>query len=176
MRRSVLSITLVLFVVVLLPAGDLGAQATSGSIRGVVTDPTGAPMPGVTVLAQSDALVAGQKSAITGGNGTYRFPSLPVGAYVIEAHMPGFQSVQRDDIRISLGVDIELNLQLGDVTISEEIVVVADTVQVSTVDNSVSFNVDEDFIERQPLRRDPNHHDELCAGNSRRPGLRCAVR
>lgn len=155
MRRSVFSLVMVLCAVLLTPTGEVAAQATSGNIRGVVTDPTGAPMPGVTVVATSDALVSGQKSSVTGGNGNYRFPSLPVGAYVIEAHMPGFQSIQRDDIRISLGTDIELNLQLGDVTISQEIVVVADTVQVSTVDNSVSFNVGEDFIERQPLRRDP---------------------
>jgi len=155
MKRVILAAVVLTLAVI--PAIELAAQTTtSGSIRGVVTDPTGAPMPGVTLVATSDALVSGQRSAVTSGNGTYRFPSLPVGDYVVEAHMPGFQSVQRESIRISLGQEIEINLQLGDVTISEEIVVVADAVQVSTVDNSVSFNVNEDFIERQPLRRDPN--------------------
>ena len=45
MRRSVFSLIVVLCAVVLAPTGEVGAQATSGSIRGGGTDPTGAPNP-----------------------------------------------------------------------------------------------------------------------------------
>ena len=137
-------------------AGPADAQgATTGSIRGTVTDPGGGVMPGATVRAMSDALVSGQQAAITSGSGVYRFPSLPVGTYVIEASMPGFQAVRQEDVVVSLGQTLNVDLQLGDVTITEEIVVVADAVQVSTVDNSVGFNLGGSFIERQPIARDP---------------------
>ena len=142
-------------VALLLAASQVGAQATSGSIRGVVTDPEGGVIPGVTVLAISSSLVAGQQSAITSEQGVFRFPSLPVGSYVLEAHMPGFQSVRRENVVVALGQDQDVSLQLGDVTISEEIVVVAEAMQVSTVDNKVDFNLGESYIERQPLSRDP---------------------
>ncbi len=140
----------------LVGAGPADAQGTTnGSIRGTVTDPQGGVMPGATVRAMSDALVSGQQAAITSGSGVYRFPSLPVGTYVIEASMPGFQSVRQEGVVVSLGQTLNIDLRLGDVTISEEIVVVADAVQVSTVDNNVGFNLGESFIERQPIARDP---------------------
>lgn len=150
-----------LVLVSLVAAAALGALpvlaqgTTTGSIRGTVTDPTGEVMPGVTVRAMSDALVAGQQAAVTSGAGVYRFPSLPVGTYTLEASMPGFRSVRQENVRVSLGQTQNIDLELGDVTISEEIVVVADAVQVSTVDNSVGFNLGDDFIERQPVARDP---------------------
>ncbi len=56
---------------------------------------------------------------------------------------------------MQLGSSIDVNLQMGDVTISDEIVVVAESTQVSTVSNSVSHNIGASFIERQPLVRDP---------------------
>ncbi len=92
---------------------------------------------------------------MTSGAGVYRFPSLPVGNYVLEASMPGFQPVRQENVKVSFGQSLSIDLQLGDVTISEEIVVVADAIQVSTVDNNVGFNLGENFIERQPLGRDP---------------------
>ena len=145
-----------LVVAFLLTTNTVSAQGTTtGSIRGTVTDPEGGVMPGVTVRALSESLVSGQQAAISSGGGVYRFPALPVGTYVIEASMPGFQSVRQENVKVSLGQALSVDLQLGSVTISEEIVVVADAVQVSTVDNNVGFNLGEDFIERQPLSRDP---------------------
>ncbi len=152
-RTATLSVVVV--VVLLLTAGSAAAQSTTGSVRGVVTDPQGAVLPGVTVVAISDALVAGQLSAVTSTQGVYRFPSLPPGTYVLEAHMPGFRSVRRDGVSVGLGQTLDVDLQMGDVTVSGEIVVVADAVQVSTVSNNVGFNMDKTFIERQPLSRDP---------------------
>jgi hypothetical protein len=143
---------LTLLVLNALPAA--AQVATTGGIRGTVTDPEGGVMPGTTVRAISSALVAGQQVAIASGSGVYRFPSLPVGTYVLEASMPGFQSVRQENVVVSLGQTLNVDLQLGDVTISEEIVVVAEASQVSTVDNKVDFNLGEDFIERQPLFRD----------------------
>ncbi len=155
--RSSLRLAAVLALVVLaISAVSVSAQGTTtGSIRGAVTDPNGDVMPGVTVRALSDALVSGQQAAVTSGAGVYRFPSLPVGNYVLEATMSGFQSVRQENISVALGQAQSVDLQLGDVTINEEIVVVAESSQVSTVDNKVDFNLGANFIERQPITRDP---------------------
>jgi len=141
---------------IVLSALPLHAQSsTSGLIRGTVTDPLGGVLPGVTVVATSDALIAGQKVAITSAEGNYRFPALPPGVYSLEAQLDGFQPVRQDNVVVQLGQSLDVDLQMGDVTISDEIVVVAEASQVSTVSNSVSHNLGQTFIERQPLSRDP---------------------
>jgi hypothetical protein len=156
MKQMTRLAALITLTILVFNAAPVAAQSpTTGSIRGTVTDPQGGVMPGVTVRAISDALVAGQAAAVSSGQGIYRFPSLPVGTYVLEASMPGFQSVRQESVRVTLGQALSIDLQLGDVTITGEIVVVADAGQVSTVDNKVDFNLGEEFMERQPLRRDP---------------------
>ncbi len=140
----------------LLSALPSAAQGTtSGSVRGTVTDAQGGVLPGATVTARSEALIGGRQVAITSAQGSYRFPSLPPGVYEFEAQLDGFQPVLQRDVRVGLGQDLNLDLQLGDITISDEIVVVADSVQVSTVSNRADFNLAEDYIERQPVSRDP---------------------
>jgi hypothetical protein len=136
-----------------LPAAAQGT--TSGSVRGTVVDAQGGVLPGATVIARSEALIGGRQVAITNGQGVYRFPSLAPGMYEIEAQLSGFQPVLQQNVQVGLGQNLELDLVLGDITISDEIVVMADSVQVSTVSNSADFNLAGDFIERQPVSRDP---------------------
>lgn len=136
-----------------LPAAAQGT--TSGSVRGTVVDAQGGVLPGATVIARSEALIGGRQVAITNAQGVYRFPSLAPGMYEIEAQLSGFQPVMQQNVQVGLGQNLELDLVLGDITISDEIVVMADSVQVSTVSNSADFNLAGEFIERQPLSRDP---------------------
>ncbi len=128
---------------------------TTGLVRGTVTDPSGAVLPGVMVVAKSDALIGGQKVAVTNENGNFRLPGLNPGLYSLEGQLPGFRPVLQENVVVQLGQSIDVDLQMGDVTVSGEIVVVAESTQVNTVSNSVSFNLGEKFIERQPLVRDP---------------------
>ena len=156
MRSKYLFVVLLTGVIFALSALPASAQGrTSGSIRGVVTDPDGLATPGVTVIAKSDALIGGRQVTVTSAQGVYRFPSLPPGVYEFEGALAGFQSILQQNVKIGLGQDIELNLQLGNLEMAEEIVVVANTVQVNTVSNASNFNMAEDFIERQPVSRDP---------------------
>jgi hypothetical protein len=139
-----------------LPSAPMWAQGTtSGSVRGVVLDPDGLPTPGVTVIAKSDALIGGQQATVTGNGGVYRFPSLPPGMYELHASLPGFKNVIQQNLRVGLGQNLEIDLQLGNIELQDEILVVAETVQVSTVSNKADFNMAEDFIERQPVSRNP---------------------
>jgi len=130
-------------------------SATTGLIRGTVTDPQGAVLPGVTVIARSPALIGGQQVTVTNGEGNYRFPALNPGEYTLEAQLAGFRPVLQENVIVLLGKSLDIDLRLEDVTASAEIVVVAESTQVSTVSNSVSHNLGENYINRQPLFRDP---------------------
>jgi hypothetical protein len=128
---------------------------TTASLRGVVTDPDGIPTPGVTVIARSEAVIGGERAAITNEQGVYRFPSLPPGMYQLEGVLPGFQNVLQDNVQLKLGANFEVNLQLANLEIADEIVVIAESSQVNTVSNGADFNLGENFVERQPIARDP---------------------
>ena len=69
-------------VVACLVAGTSAAFAQV-SLAGVVTDNSGAVLPGVTVEASSPALIEKVRTATTDGSGRYRFESLQPGPYSV---------------------------------------------------------------------------------------------
>src|SRR5205809_7474795 len=75
------------------------AQATnSGTITGVVRDPSGAVLPGVTVEASSPALIEKSRTAVTDGQGVYRIADLRPGEYAVTFALSGFNAFRREGI------------------------------------------------------------------------------
>ena len=157
MNRRVSLFALLVLVMGLAGAGTAQAQGTvSGSVQGTVVDQEGVALPGVTVVAMSDALVAGRQVAVTDRTGGYRFPSLPPGIYVFEIELPGFRTVRLENARVALGQALRLDARMELAPLAEEIVVTADAAQVSVVSNTVSSNLTREYLERQPLPRSVN--------------------
>jgi hypothetical protein len=73
------------------------ARTASGTIEGQVLDETGGPLPGATV----SALGVMSAAVVTDTRGRFAFRLLPVGAYVVRAHLPGFVPSRRQlvDVR-----------------------------------------------------------------------------
>ena len=72
----------VVSIFVVLNAMPVGAQISAlSSIRGTVSDATGAALPGVTVTLTSPALQVTEMVAVTQADGSYRFGELPAGIY-----------------------------------------------------------------------------------------------
>ena len=69
-------------------------QATQAAIIGVVTDTSGAILPGVTVIATGPALQVPQVDTVTNERGEYRLSPLPIGTYTVTYELPGFQTVR----------------------------------------------------------------------------------
>jgi hypothetical protein len=122
------------------------AQAT---IAGVVRDPSGAVLPGVTVEASSPALIEKVRSVVTDGTGQYRIVDLRPGTYSITASLPGFSTVKRDGIELtgSMVATVPLELRVG--ALEETVVVTGETPVVdvqsvrrqTTLDNEVLTTV-----------------------------------
>src|ERR1041384_4344968 len=74
------------------------AQAT---ITGVVKDPSGAVLPGVTVKSSSPALIEKVRAAVTDGTGQYRIENLRPGTYEVTFTLPGFATVRREGIELT---------------------------------------------------------------------------
>jgi hypothetical protein len=152
MRHSVGGALLVLLLLGV-AASAVAQSSTSGTISGIVTDAGGSVLPGVTVTALSDALVTGRQVAITDRSGVYRFPSLPPGNYVLQAELAGFKPVRRENVRVSLGQRLDVDITLPQLTATEAITVVAEAPLVSVASNAVSTYFGKDFLGNQPLAR-----------------------
>ena len=71
------------------------------SITGVVRDPSGAVLPGVTVEASSPALIEKVRSVVTDGSGQYRIIDLRPGTYAVMFTLSGFSTVRREGIELT---------------------------------------------------------------------------
>jgi hypothetical protein len=114
----------------LLPA-TLVAQYGTGTILGVVTDPTGAVVPNATVSARHTGTNE-TRSFTTDPNGAYEFRAILSGTYTVTATAPSFKTATVSDVvlRVNTQVRIDITLQLG--AVSETIQVEALTPQLQT--------------------------------------------
>jgi outer membrane receptor protein involved in Fe transport len=80
----------------LLPASAF-AQTGAASITGLVTDSSGAAVPGVTVTATSQATNV-TYTAISNETGNYTIASVPIGTYVVKAELSGFRTITRSSL------------------------------------------------------------------------------
>ena len=99
------------------------AFAQSSSIAGVVTDSTGAVLPGVTVEATSPALIEGSRSVVTDGSGRYAIVELRPGTFIVTFTLSGFAPVKREGIELGAGFAANVNAQLRVGSVEETVTV-----------------------------------------------------
>jgi hypothetical protein len=113
------------------------AQKITGTLRGEVTDPTGAVISGakVTVTNEDTGLT---RSVTTTSAGIYSVAELPVGSYRIQVESQGFKSEVRSKVVLNVADSraVDVQLQTGD--ISEVVDVEVAAVAVKTVGADVS--------------------------------------
>ena len=135
----------------LLCAGSAAfAQAGRGGISGLVTDPSGAIIPGAKVTAKNHATGIASSTVSTAA-GLYSFVSLNPGTYEVTASLKGFETVAQDNVLVSVDQTSTVNiaLQVGSVT---EVVTVTGSSALTDTDNStVGQLIDAATIDRVPL-------------------------
>src|SRR4051794_17739676 len=121
--RSRLLVLLLSIALAAVHGASLAAQGESASIIGIVTDESGAILPGVTVTASSPSLQVQQVSDVTNTRGEYRLSPLPVGTYQVEYGLSGFQSMRREGIRLTVGFVAKLDIVLKVGSLEETVTV-----------------------------------------------------
>jgi len=93
------------------------AQSSFGQISGIVTDPSGAVVPGAQVVVIAVNTQA-KRSAVSDENGNYLVTNLPIGEYSLSFTMAGFRTSQQAGIYITADAKVTSNitLQLGQAT------------------------------------------------------------
>ncbi|MCU1258440.1 MAG: Oar protein [Bryobacterales bacterium] len=128
----------------------LFGQADTGSITGTVTDPAGAVLLGVKVTITAVATNR-QQTFTTTSDGRYSSGPLRVGEYRIEAELPGFKRLVRQNVLLQVQETAAVNLQLELGTINQEVTVTATTPLVRTEDASQGSVIEERRVKDLPL-------------------------
>ncbi|MFZ0395846.1 MAG: TonB-dependent receptor, partial [Terracidiphilus sp.] len=119
-------------------------------ISGLVSDPTGAIIPGASVTA-TDAATGAKLSTVTTGAGLYTFVSLPPGTYQVAATAKGFDTVVQKNVPVSVDQVTTINLSLKVGQVSEVVTVTETTSLVDTSNSTVGQLISADTIDRVPL-------------------------
>ena len=121
MRRSLWWV-LAICLCVSLPAA---AQKVTGTIRGTVTDPSGAVVSGAAItVAGVDTGTA--YNAVSSSSGAYRIQDMKLGAYNVKVAMTGFKTAERTGVVIQVNTVSALDITLATGDIKEPLTVTAD--------------------------------------------------
>jgi hypothetical protein len=124
--------------------GIAQTSRTTGAVTGIVTDNSGAPLPGVTVTATSPQQ-QGARTAVTDATGEYTLPVLQPGTYRIEYALQGIKSVVRENVGVQLGLTTKLNIPMQ-MAVTETVTVTANTVVVDPTQTTQQQNFKEDHL------------------------------
>jgi outer membrane receptor protein involved in Fe transport len=147
--RFVVCRTVRLLAVCLL-AGSAALAQSSGAMSGLVTDPTGAVLPGVSLTATNAATGIGFQTTSTDA-GVFVFPFLPVGTYELSAERSGFGTVVRKGIVVTVGANLNLSLAMAVAGQKETVEVTGELPVVETTRSSVAATVAASSISELPV-------------------------
>jgi Carboxypeptidase regulatory-like domain len=122
----------------------------TGSISGVITDPSGGVIPGVTVMATSIATNV-QHTTVTDSQGFYSFPALNVDVYKVFISHSGYRNFQEDNVKVDTNSAIRLDVKLELGTITNILTINANAVQVETESTQMGDVIEDSTIISMPL-------------------------
>lgn len=140
------------FCAVLLLAGSLAAFAqdiTSGTIQGTVSDEQGAVVAGATVEAKNIGTNF-TRVFTTDSDGRFTLLSLPPGRYVVSVTKQGFSKLNQENVELTVGRLISLNLGLKVSGVSGEVTITS-TPTIDTVKTESSTTLNETTISNTPI-------------------------
>ncbi len=146
-----------LMFLILAALGSSTAQST-GTLRGQVSDPSGAVVPNATVAVLQSG--GATHSAKTNNSGSYEIGNLPPGSYTVTANAKGFTVFVQNDVQVNAGQVSQFNIPLEIQVEQQKINVQEETpqVQVNPANNASAI-----VLTGKDLEALPDDPDELQA-------------
>ena len=116
---------------IVIVAATLAWAGITGSISGVVSDPSGAVISGANVVAINTQ--TGVKTSVTtDSKGFYSLPALAIGSYEVQVSQVGFRTYHNRGLQIDANSALRVDVTLEVGAINEKVEVSSDTVHVET--------------------------------------------
>ena len=135
---------------VLLIAPSALAQTDNGRITGIVKDPSGAIVPGATVVLTNE-LTGDVRETTANAQGRYSFLGLKPAPYTIKAQLSGFQPVEMKGQKVSAGQEVNQDFALKQANLSETIDVVGEATAIDLSSARIGANVNEREVAQLPV-------------------------
>ena len=148
--KAVLFFSSLIFVsVVLFFCVQASAQTSSGTLQGVITDPSGAVVPGAKVEIHNP--VSGYDRTVnTDGAGRFSIPNIPFNPYHLTVSVKGFSPYTQDvDIRSVVPTNLNIGLKLSGST--ETVTVEGGGADLIETDTTFHTDVDRNLFDKVPL-------------------------
>jgi Carboxypeptidase regulatory-like domain len=121
-----------------------------GNINGMVTDATGAVVPGAEVTITQ--VGTGMKlKTTTAGEGNYAFPTVAPSVYNVTATHAGFQSFTSNGVQVRADAAVTVNITLKPGSTSETVTVSADTAQIDVTTGTLQQVIGSTQVNELPL-------------------------
>jgi hypothetical protein len=126
------------------------AQVNRGTVTGIVSDPSGGLVPGVKITA-THVETGTSVSTTSNATGNYTLAALQIGMYRVDYEGPGFKKSVRDNLQLTAGstLRLDMTLELGSVT--ESVVVSAQAAAIETESTRVATNINTKLVQEIPL-------------------------
>ena len=149
-------------VLALLWAAAAFAQLNTGSITGIVTDPSGAFVPGAKVTVRNMATNV-TRETVTSGAGAYTVSNLVVGTYEVAFQAPAFKKLVRTGLALDVTqvVRVDAAMEVGAVT--ESVEVTGQLTYVNTDTPEVGANLNRSDLLDVPLSISGGRYPEALA-------------
>ena len=120
-----------------------------GSIGGRIVDAGGLPLPGatVTITEQSTGFT---RTIVTAETGAYSVPNLEPGTYSVVVEMAGFASIKQEDLRLTSGLNIPLDITMQVAGLQEQVTVTGQSPLVETKSSQIGGTLSSQEIEDVP--------------------------
>src|SRR5271169_3658856 len=138
---------LALFLCASLPAR---AQVITAALRGAVSDEQGAVIAGAEVTL-SNPSANFTRTVVTGPDGVYNFPDVPISTYSLHVSHPGFKASEETGVVLHVGDSRVFNFVLKVGAVSEQVTVEANGLQVDTTSGDLTGLVQGAQVAELPL-------------------------
>lgn len=128
----------------------LAAQKFTGTIRGLVTDNTGAVVPNAQVSVRNDA-TGDVRDVQTNQSGEYVATELNPGTYTVSVKQANFKEYVSKGVVLNVSSDAVVNAQLAVGNVNEQITVEAGAVEVETATGAVGNVIEGNEVQQLPL-------------------------
>jgi hypothetical protein len=126
------------------------AQSGTTSLRGTVSDPSLATLPGAKVTLTSSER-GFTRSVNTGSAGEYEFLQLQPGTYHLTVDMPGFRKAEQKELHLLVDTPTTVNVKMEVGTATEVIEVNAEAAVINTADATLGNAFNETQVKALPL-------------------------
>ena len=142
-------LTAVLLAFLSVAARPAFAQSSSGTITGTVTDPTGALVPGATVIA-TDAISKTTRTAVTNKQGQYILVDIPPASYNVTATKSGFSKDEITGLDVAVGTQTTASFKLAVGSETTTVEVQASNADLQTMSAGTGTTVEHALVDSLP--------------------------